>query len=285
MSPRSVFSFVIGVGIGVLSAVKRGSWFDYSATGAAFFGLSMPNFWFAIMLQLFFGVYLVDWLGLDGPFFFTAGTRSPGTTGFDLLDRVRHLVLPALVLAVQLVAVYSRYMRASLLEVLNADYVRTARAKGASEGRVVGRHAMRNAMIPVTTQLAGDVGALFGGLVITETVFQWPGMGPLFLTAMQNGDYQVILPVVDDHGVRGGVLQSRRRSRVRRARPTDPPCLNRRPNAPTTSGGCAAGRSAQRHAPGTRSRPKPPPDCTSSTNHRSRSGDSPPSASVTTESQ
>ncbi len=189
-----VFSFVIGVGIGVLSAVKRGSWFDYSATGAAFFGLSMPNFWFAIMLQLFFGVYLVDWLGLDGPFFFTAGTRSPGTTGFDLLDRVRHLVLPALVLAVQLVAVYSRYMRASLLEVLNADYVRTARAKGASEGRVVGRHAMRNAMIPVTTQLAGDVGALFGGLVITETVFQWPGMGPLFLTAMQNGDYQVILP-------------------------------------------------------------------------------------------
>jgi peptide/nickel transport system permease protein len=99
-----------------------------------------------------------------------------------------------MVLAVQLVAVYSRYMRASLLEVLGADYVRTARAKGASERRVVGRHAMRNAMIPVTTQLAGDVGAVFGGLVITETVFQWPGMGPLFLDAMQSGDYQVILP-------------------------------------------------------------------------------------------
>ena len=189
-----VFSFVVGVGIGVISAVKRGSLFDYGTTGAAFFGLSMPNFWFAIMLQLFFGVYLVDWLALDGPIFFTAGTRSPGTDGFDLLDRVRHLVLPALVLAVQLIAVYSRYMRASLLEVLNADYVRTARAKGATEARVVGRHAMRNAMIPVTTQLAGDVGALFGGLVITETVFQWPGMGPLFLDAMQSGDYQVILP-------------------------------------------------------------------------------------------
>lgn len=189
-----VFSFVLGVGIGVLSAVKRGSLFDYTATGAAFFGLSMPNFWFAIMLQLFFGVYLVDWLALDGPIFFTAGTKSPGTEGFDLIDRLRHLALPALVLAVQLIAVYSRYMRASLLEVLNADYVRTARAKGAAEGRVVGHHAMRNAMIPVTTQLAGDIGALFGGLVITETVFQWPGMGPLFLTAMQNGDYQVILP-------------------------------------------------------------------------------------------
>ena len=188
------FSFAIGVGIGVISAVRRNSTFDYATTGAAFFGLSMPNFWFAIMLQLLFGVYLVDWLGLDGPVLYTAGTRSPGTVGFDLLDRARHLVLPALVLAVQLIAVYSRYMRASLLEVLGADYVRTARAKGASERRVVGRHAMRNAMIPVTTQLAGDTGALFGGLVITETVFQWPGMGPLFLDAMQSGDYQVILP-------------------------------------------------------------------------------------------
>lgn len=189
-----VVSFAIGVGIGVISAVRRSSAFDYATTGAAFFGLSMPNFWFAIMLQLFFGVYLVDWLGLGGPLLFTAGTRSPGTVGFDLLDRIRHLVLPAMVLAVQLIAVYSRYMRASLLEVLGADYVRTARAKGASERRVVGRHAMRNAMIPVTTQLAGDTGAIFGGLVITETVFQWPGMGPLFLDAMQSGDYQVILP-------------------------------------------------------------------------------------------
>ena len=188
------FSFAIGVGIGVISAVRRSSAFDHLATGAAFFGLSMPNFWFAIMLQLLFGVYLVDWLGLGGPVLFTAGTRSPGTVGFDLLDRIRHLVLPAMVLAVQLIAVYSRYMRASLLEVLGADYVRTARAKGASERRVVGRHAMRNAMIPVTTQLAGDTGAIFGGLVITETVFQWPGMGPLFLDAMQSGDYQVILP-------------------------------------------------------------------------------------------
>jgi peptide/nickel transport system permease protein len=189
-----VFSFTIGVAIGVLAAVKRNSPFDYASTGMAFFGLSMPNFWFAIMLQLTFGVYLVDWLGLGGPLLYTAGTRSPGTEGFDLLDRVRHLVLPAMVLAVQLMAVYSRYMRASLLEVLNADFVRTARAKGAGERRVVGVHALRNAMIPVTTQLAGDIGAVFGGLVITETVFQWPGMGPLFLDAMQSGDYQVILP-------------------------------------------------------------------------------------------
>ncbi|NNE11323.1 MAG: ABC transporter permease [Ilumatobacter sp.] len=189
-----VFSFLIGVGIGVISAVRRGSFFDYTSTGLAFFGLSMPNFWFAIMLQLVFGVYLVDWLGLDGPLLYTAGARSPGTSGFDLVDRLRHLALPALVLAVQLIAVYSRYMRASLIEVLGADYIRTARASGATSSHIVTHHAMRNAMIPVTTQLAGDVGAIFGGLVITETVFQWPGMGPLFLDAMQNGDYQVILP-------------------------------------------------------------------------------------------
>lgn len=188
------FSFLIGVAIGVISAIRRGSLFDYTTTGLAFFGLSMPNFWFAIMLQLFFGVYLVDWLALDGPFLFTAGARSPGSAGFDVVDRVRHLVLPALVLAVQLVAVYSRYMRASLIEVMGADYIRTARASGAAQRHIVTHHAMRNAMIPVTTQLAGDVGAIFGGLVITETVFQWPGMGPLFLDAMQNGDYQVILP-------------------------------------------------------------------------------------------
>jgi peptide/nickel transport system permease protein len=189
-----VFSLVLGVTIGVISAVRRGSPFDYASTGAAFFGLSMPNFWFAIMLQLFFGVYLVDWFGLDGPVFYTAGTHSPGTDGFDVVDRIRHIVLPATVLAVQFVAIYSRYSRASLLNVLSADYIRTARAKGASERRVVGRHALRNAMIPVTTQFAGDVGALVGGLVITETVFQWPGMGPLFLGAVQSGDYQVILP-------------------------------------------------------------------------------------------
>ncbi len=187
-------SFAIGVGIGVISAAKRNSFFDYTSTGVAFFGLSMPNFWFAIMLQLFFGVYLVDWLALDGPMFFTAGARSPGTDGFDLVDRLRHLVLPSLVLAVQLVAIYSRFMRSSMLEVMGADYIRTARAKGLAERAVIGRHGVRNAMIPVTTQLASDVGAIFGGLVITETVFQWPGMGPLFLDALQSGDYQVILP-------------------------------------------------------------------------------------------
>jgi peptide/nickel transport system permease protein len=110
------------------------------------------------------------------------------------MDRIRHLVLPVTVLAVQIIAVYSRYMRASLLEVLQSDYMRTARAKGLRERIVITRHAMRNAMIPITTQLAIDIGLIAGGLIVTETIFAWPGMGRLFIQAAEIGDYQVVLP-------------------------------------------------------------------------------------------
>jgi peptide/nickel transport system permease protein len=192
----TVFSLIIGVGIGVISALKQYSLFDHVATGAAFFGLSIPNFWFGLMLQVFFGVYLVKWFHLSDPIFYITGMFKAGTTGFHLMDRVRHIVLPAMVLAVQIIAVYSRYMRASMLEVLQSDYMRTARAKGLSERRVIVRHAMRNALIPITTQLAIDVGTLAGGLIITEQVFQWPGMGKFFIDAFTNGDYPQVLPWV-----------------------------------------------------------------------------------------
>jgi peptide/nickel transport system permease protein len=107
---------------------------------------------------------------------------------------MRHLILPGLVLAVQIIAVYSRYMRASMLEVLHSDYLRTARAKGIRERRVIVRHAMRNALIPLTTQVAIDVGAIAGGLIITEAIFQYPGMGRFFVDAMTAGDYFQVLP-------------------------------------------------------------------------------------------
>ena len=188
------FSLLIGVSIGVYSALHQYSWFDNFSTGAAFVGLSIPNFWFALMLQIFFGIYLTRWLHLSDPIFYTAGLYSPGTTGFHLIDRVRHLMLPMLVLAVQIIAVYSRYMRASMLEVKDADYVRTARAKGMRERRVVAKHAVRNALIPVTTFAGISLGALAGGLIITEAIFQYPGMGNLFVNAMQRGDYLVVLP-------------------------------------------------------------------------------------------
>jgi peptide/nickel transport system permease protein len=192
----TAFSLLIGVSIGVYSALHQYSWFDNFSTGAAFVGLSIPNFWFALMLQIFFGIYLTQWLHLSSPIFYTAGLYSPGSMGFDLVDRLRHLVLPMLVLAVQIIAVYSRYMRASMLEVLHSDYLRTARAKGLRERRVVFRHAMRNALIPITTQVALDVGAIAGGLIITEAIFEYPGMGRFFVDAMGRGDYLQVLPWV-----------------------------------------------------------------------------------------
>ncbi len=189
-----LLSLLIGVAIGVVSALRQYSTFDNLSTGAAFLGLSIPNFWFALMLQIFFGLYLTRWLHLGTPLVYTAGMTSPGTTGFHPLDFVRHLAAPALVLAVQIVAIYSRYTRASMLEVLHSDFLRTARAKGVGERRVILRHALRNALIPLTTQVGIDVGAIAAGLIITEQIFQWPGMGKFFITAMTNGDYPQILP-------------------------------------------------------------------------------------------
>jgi len=189
-----IISLIIGVAIGTLSALRQYSKFDNIATGGAFLGLSMPNFWFALLLQVFFGLYLTRWLNSGSPIFYTAGMTSPGTVGFDLVDRLRHLVLPATVLAVQIIAIYSRLMRASMLDVMHADYIRTARAKGLRERRVVINHGMRNALIPITTQLGLDLGSIAGGLIITESIFQWPGMGRFFIDAINNGDYPQLLP-------------------------------------------------------------------------------------------
>jgi len=188
------FALFVGVAVGLYSSLRQYSMFDNVATGAAFLGLSIPNFWFALLLQIFFGVYLTRWFHLTDPIFPTAGLYTPGEQGFDLLDRARHLVLPMLVLSVQIIAYYSRYMRASMLEVLHSDYLRTARAKGLRERRVIVRHAMRNALIPLTTQVALDVGAIAGGLIITEAIFEYPGMGRFFIDAMFRGDYQQVLP-------------------------------------------------------------------------------------------
>jgi peptide/nickel transport system permease protein len=189
-------ALLVGVSVGVIAAIRQYTWFDYLATSGAFIFLSIPVFWFALIVQLLFGLYLVRWLHLTQPFFYVAGLSAPGSVGFDLVDRLRHVALPAVVLAVQSIAVYSRYMRASMLEVLGSDYLRTARAKGLRERRVISHHGMRNALIPLTTQAAIDFGALAGGLIVTEAIFQWPGMGALFVDAMTDGDYAIALPWV-----------------------------------------------------------------------------------------
>ena len=191
-----VLSLAVGIAIGTVSAIRRGSLVDNAATLVSFVGISTPVFWLGLMLQLFFGLYLANWLGVAPPRLPTAGLYSPGQQGFDLVDRARHLALPVIALSWQLVAVYSRYMRASLLDVMSSDHVRAARGRGLRERTVVVRHGVRNALIPVSTQAATDAGQLVGGLIVTEQVFQYPGMGRLFLDALFGGDYPVLLASV-----------------------------------------------------------------------------------------
>jgi peptide/nickel transport system permease protein len=185
---------VIGLSIGILSAMRPRSVFDEGATTVAFVGISIPPYVSAILLQLFFAITLTRWLGLKSPVLPTSGIYPPGHKGFDPVLRAKYLVLPVTVVAIQIIAVYSRYMRASLLEVKNSDYLRTARAKGISEKRILIRHALRNALIPIVTVAAIDIGAIIGGLIITERIFQNKGMGDYFLTAYTNGDFPQLMP-------------------------------------------------------------------------------------------
>jgi peptide/nickel transport system permease protein len=194
MALAVALSFVIAVGIGIVSAVRAHTPLDYTLTGATFVGLSAPTFWMALMIQLVLGFYLMRWLGRSEPVFPTFGMHSPGEPAFHLGDFLRHATLPSLALMVQIVAGWSRYERSSMLEVLGTDYLRTSRAKGLRERRVVLVHALRNALIPLVTVMAVEVGGLFSGLIVTEVVFSWPGMGTLFTDALRSGDYPVVLP-------------------------------------------------------------------------------------------
>ena len=182
-------SFLIAIPIGVLAAYKQYTWVDYLVNFMAFIGISLPVFWFGIMLLALFAEQL-KWLP-------AGGIQTPGLQGgfwIVLTDRLRYAILPASVLAIAYAGRWLRYMRASMLEVLPLDYIRTARAKGLTERAVVLRHALRNALIPVVTVLALSVPTLFGGALLTEQVFSWPGIGRLqFETVMSNDSYVAIV--------------------------------------------------------------------------------------------
>ncbi len=179
----AVVSAVIALAIGVYSAVRQYSVGDYMFTGLAYLGIAMPPFWFGLMAISFFAV--------QNRWFLSLGLHSGDSTAWDW-DYARHLVLPIATLCVQIVASWSRYQRASMLDSLNADYVRTARAKGVPGRKVIFKHALRNAMIPFVTVMALDFGALFGGLIVTETIFSIGGMGRLFFNALQQGDVYIL---------------------------------------------------------------------------------------------
>ena len=190
-----VSSFIgisIGLLFGIFVALKPGGLRDSTVNTGAFIAVSTPPYVSALLLQLVFAVYWSRWFG--EPLFPTSGVYPPGHQGFDLFLMAKHMALPVFVVVIQVVAVYARYMRASLLETLNSEYMRTARAKGISERRVLVRHALRNALIPIVTVAAIDIGAILGGLIITERIFSYPGLGDFFLGAYENGDFPQLMP-------------------------------------------------------------------------------------------
>ena len=196
-----LLAVVLGIPAGVFAAVKRGTWFDQSVMGVALVGYSMPIFWWGLLLIIFFSGYL-GWTPVSGRislmYFF------PQVTGFMLIDSllsgqagafksaVSHLILPAIVLGTIPLAVIARQTRSAMLEVLGEDYVRTARSKGLKPFRVVGVHALRNAMIPVVTTIGLQIGVLLAGAILTETIFSWPGIGKWMVDSVFKRDYAVV---------------------------------------------------------------------------------------------
>jgi dipeptide transport system permease protein len=204
-----LFAVIVGIPMGVMAAVKRGSVFDHTAVGLALTGYSMPIFWWGMMLIMLVSVqlnltpvsgrisdtvFLDDSLPLTG--FMLIDTLIWGEPG-DFIDAVMHMILPAIVLGTIPLAVIVRMTRSSMLEVLGEDYIRTARAKGVSRMRVIVVHALRNALLPVVTVIGLQVGTLLAGAILTETIFSWPGLGRWLMDALQRRDYPV---------VQGGVL-------------------------------------------------------------------------------
>ena len=184
-----VVIFAVGVLVGTIQAVRQYSWVDNVATVGAFFFYSMPSFWFGLMLILLLS-YKFQWLPASQ---MTSVNFEFLPTSEQWIDRLKHLLMPALALGIGSAASVARYMRSGMLEQIRQDYVRTARAKGLSERVVIFKHAMRNALIPVITLLGLTLPFLVGGAVLIETIFAWPGMGRLIITAIFQRDYPVVL--------------------------------------------------------------------------------------------
>ncbi len=178
----TVFALSVAVAAGTVSAIKRNTLLDYAAMIVAVGGVSVPSFWLGLMLLLAFGLGL-HWLPIGG------GGAAGGRGGWEFLS---HLILPAVTLGAELAALLTRLIRNTLLDVLSEDYIRTARAKGLAGFRVVSRHALKNALLPVVTTVGVQFGALLGGAVIVETIYSWPGMGLLTVNAIQQRDLPVV---------------------------------------------------------------------------------------------
>lgn len=184
-----ILAFVIAIPIGIYSAIRQYTFFDYVFTGFSFFGMSMPTFWFGFILLMIFGLRL-HWLPIGG-------VMTPGMDSAPfiprVLDQAKYFILPVVVLSLFEMGSWMRYTRSSMLEVVHQDYLRTARAKGLPERNVIVKHALRNALIPIITLLGLALPGLISGAMITEQVFAIPGMGRLTLDAMMNNDFPLAM--------------------------------------------------------------------------------------------
>lgn len=187
MSVEWILTMLIAIPWGIYNSTRQYGFSDNVAAVIGYAGFAMPTFWFAIILQMVFSLKL-GWLPL-------ANMYTMGKEG-QIVDLMLHMVLPVTVLVLINLASYVKYARASMLEVLSQDYVRTARAKGVSENKVVFKHALRNAMIPIVTIIGLDLPTIVAGAALTETVFNWPGMGRLFVDMAMAREYSVIMAVV-----------------------------------------------------------------------------------------
>lgn len=190
--PYFIITIVLALGIGIYSAVRQYSFFDNLVTGLSFFFYSMPIFFIALIVIYIFGVNFKDW-GLGGlPIggMYTAGQKE------TLGDLIVHMIMPTFCLVSISLAGYVRFIRSSMLEVLNQDYIRTAHAKGLSERRVVSVHALKNASLPLITLIGLDLPFLLAGAVVTESIFAWPGMGRLFIESLERADYNVMMGIL-----------------------------------------------------------------------------------------
>ncbi|MEX2426296.1 MAG: ABC transporter permease [Thermomicrobiaceae bacterium] len=185
-------SLLFSIPVGVYAALKRNSWFDQAATLGAVGGVAVPNFWLGLMMILLFSVMFREW-GL--PALPSGGTHTVGTDP-DIIDRLRHLIMPAIVLAFAQTAAWTRYIRSQMIEILRQDYMRSAQAKGLKDYIVTFRHGLRNALLPLVTLLALDIPQLFSGAVITEVIFSWNGIGRLIVDSTFQRDYTVIMGTV-----------------------------------------------------------------------------------------
>jgi peptide/nickel transport system permease protein len=185
---------LIAIPIGVLSAIKQYSFFDISVTTLSFMGQAIPEFWLGMILIIVFYAWLQN--PVTGEPLLPAGGMKSLESGFNLGDRIRHLILPVTMGAVGWVAWYSRFLRAGMLDVIHQDYIRTARAKGLGERLVMSRHALKNALIPMVTIVALDIPYIFAGSLYVELIFSWPGMGRLYYQAATGRDYPVLMAIL-----------------------------------------------------------------------------------------